>query len=251
MPIASIPALSAVQLEMTLEYYEDDSTNTSTQNTCYSDDCSSTSRDIHHQHVFSYMEISLNKSNNHRKLTVGELARQNIQCHSVELKEGSLIPTEFNGVGNHNDETAASAAYSAAYDSIEKSIISVDEDLALYHVWFGEATPERVDTVKKNYLAMQIAMESTQYALYFHGRACVPKFYAYSTYGDKVIYLCDLYYQAPPTGANSKMGTIVHEMSHVVANTYDGGNGAKACKELTQDDAINNADCYQFFSEAQ
>ena len=44
------------------------------------------------------------------------------------------------------------------------------------------------------------------------------------------MYLCDKYFSAPTVGDNSKMGTIIHEMSHAVAGTDDFEYGEADCQ---------------------
>ena len=79
-----------------------------------------------------------------------------------------------------------------------------------------------------------------------------PNIYGYFDPKYNEINLCELYYNAPMTGENSKMGTIVHEMSHAAAKTEDHEYGHVKCLSLAindQDKACNNADNFEYYCE--
>ena len=70
------------------------------------------------------------------------------------------------------------------------------------------------------------------------------------------IYLCKVFWSAPAIGRDSKMGTLIHEMSHfnVVAGTDDYVYGATGAHSLALTDpvkAIDNADNHEYFAEDQ
>jgi peptidyl-Lys metalloendopeptidase len=77
--------------------------------------------------------------------------------------------------------------------------------------------------------------------------------YVYPNQPDKV-YLGRAFADAPPTGANSRAGTLSHEMSHyvVAGGTDDHAYGPDDCRSLAKADpasALNNADNYEYFME--
>lgn len=66
------------------------------------------------------------------------------------------------------------------------------------------------------------------------------------------INLCKAFWAAPLTGTDSRAGTIVHETSHLVANTEDYAYGHEAASALATSDpsrAIYNADNHEYFVE--
>jgi Lysine-specific metallo-endopeptidase len=79
--------------------------------------------------------------------------------------------------------------------------------------------------------------------------------YAYVDPGDLTkINLGLKFLSAPATGANSKLGSIVHEVTHyfLTGNTDDIRYGKNDCLQLAQQDpdsALKNADNYEYFIE--
>lgn len=163
----------------------------------------------------------------------------------------SLRTPRYAGTHTSSDTRTASSAYSAAYNILYKSSQEATSTSSLYREWFGN--PYYRQTVKGAYLSIKSAIEQYTYTLYFHGPDCEANVFAYTYHGSRVIYFCDAYFHAPITGSDSKMGTIVHEMSHAVAYTDDIAYGKQDCKDLARYDpssAIKNADNYEYFSEA-
>jgi Lysine-specific metallo-endopeptidase len=79
--------------------------------------------------------------------------------------------------------------------------------------------------------------------------------YAYVDPGDLTkINLGLKFFNAPPTGMDSKLGAIVHEVTHyfLTGNTDDIRYGKNDCLQLAQQDpvsALKNADNYEYFIE--
>ena len=162
------------------------------------------------------------------------------------------------------DKGETKHAYKLAYSAIEKSIPSTTETSELYKEWFGD--PHK-PTVKSNYTTMKSTMEKTEFTL--HARPTEDEngdklkeisYYGFTYKDNSTIYLGDCYFDADLEGTDSKMGTIVHEMSHAAAGTEDvkqDGNyvyGQEECQKLAMDHpelAIINADNYEYLSEAQ
>ena len=98
-----------------------------------------------------------------------------------------------------------------------------------------------------------------------------PNCFLFISFG--TIYLCDVFWEAPTQGANSKVsnscscmldknsslsylqgGTLIHEASHFTQNagTKDHVYGQDDCKLLAQNDpdtAVDNADSHEYFAE--
>lgn len=225
-----------VKLQTKIKFFADESTNSSTQLV-----------------VSNVEELSVIQSNNRPKLTRGEVARRNTYtAPNSSLKAESAKTPVFKGDSTSSDQSTAKTAYTAAYNVLYKSEQSVTGNPTLYKTWFGYSGYQ--NTVRGNYLDIKSAIETYAYTLYFHGPECRDGVYAYTYHGAMTVYFCSAYFSAPTLGSNSKMGTIVHEMSHAVAYTDDIVYGERACQSLAQADpsqAIKNADNYEYFSENQ
>jgi peptidyl-Lys metalloendopeptidase len=125
----------------------------------------------------------------------------------------------------------------------------------LHAYWFGTYNSSRYSTTKSHYTAINLAFFNESAVTYDCG--CKKPYYAYvyPTQPYK-IYLCKVFWTAPTTGRDSKMGTLIHEMSHfnVVASTDDYVYGATGAHNLALTDpakAIDNADNHEYFAEDQ
>ncbi len=121
-----------------------------------------------------------------------------------------------------------------------------------YTTWFGIYSSSRYSTVTNHFTAIDGAFINA--GITFDCR-CKQNYYAYvyPTQPYK-IYLCRVFWMAPPIGTDSRAGTLIHEMSHfnVVASTDDyvyGQTGAKALAIEDPNKAVNNADNHEYFSE--
>jgi peptidyl-Lys metalloendopeptidase len=121
-----------------------------------------------------------------------------------------------------------------------------------YTTWFGLVTTNRYNTVQGNFGTISTAMNSANITFDCSSKRNV---YAY-VYPNQPyrIYLGRVFWTAPPTGTDSKAGTLIHEMSHftVVAGTDDvvyGQTGARSLAATDPDSAIRNADSHEYFAE--
>ena len=144
-------------------------------------------------------------------------------------------------------------AFAAARDIIRRSIDSTSNDSRLYTRWFGT---DFTDSVHKKYKKMDQTMED---GITINLRPYIGDLYGFFKlrYPEEIS-LCGLYYKAPMKGKNSKMGIIVHEMSHAAAGTDDividrkKQYGHKKCLRLAKDNQIKarmNADNFEYYSE--
>ena len=121
-----------------------------------------------------------------------------------------------------------------------------------YTTWFGAVSTANYSAVRNNFTQISTAMSSA--AVQFDC-GCKKPYFAY-VYANQPynIFLCKAFWTAPMTGADSKAGTLVHEMSHftVVAGTEDWVYGQAGAKNLATTDpakAISNADNHEYFAE--
>jgi peptidyl-Lys metalloendopeptidase len=125
-----------------------------------------------------------------------------------------------------------------------------------YVTWFGDysLTTNR-QTAKSDFDNIADALTKA-YGADCSGTDCKSTWYAFVHPGDttRVIHLCPQFWKAGETGADSKPGVLVHEMSHftAVAGTSDYEYGQSDCKALAKSDptkAVKNADNNEYFAE--
>ncbi len=132
--------------------------------------------------------------------------------------------------------------------------LEVDQrpDSPRYTKWFGTYTASRYDLVTNHFDKIYKALANE--TISFHCD-CNENYYAY-VYPDEPyhIYLCNAFWNAPATGTDSRMGTIIHETSHfyVVTGTDDHAYGQSSCEALADSDpdkAVDNADSHEYIAE--
>ena len=112
-----------------------------------------------------------------------------------------------------------------------------------------------MNTVKGAYLNIKYAMETKQFIIRFDGQHCyeVKNIVAYTYKGSTTLYMCAIYRSEPDIkGSSTKLGTILHELTHAVAYTDDIIYGEQNCLNLAKTDpgrAVKNADNYRVFTE--
>lgn len=134
----------------------------------------------------------------------------------------------------------------------ENFLLGNNSDSSRYLEWFGIYDFSRYSTVTTNYTALSNAWDNASVTF---DCGCKKPYYAY-VYPNQPynIYLCKVFWTAPMDGTDSKGGTLIHEMSHfsVVAGTNDyvyGQAGARNLAITNPDNAIKNADNYEYFAE--
>ena len=89
-------------------------------------------------------------------------------------------------------------------------------------------------------------------SIQLYGYYCDEKDYTYAYHATDTIYICDLYINAEDSGYNSKMGTMVHELTHAVSYTKDWVYEESNClyeAKYYSSYAIQNADNYRYFTQ--
>jgi peptidyl-Lys metalloendopeptidase len=153
-----------------------------------------------------------------------------------------------------DQQTLLAAARNTAktYAANSENYLLAGNQGSRYTTWFGAITPTRYNTVKNNFIAISNAMDNA--GITFDCK-CKQPYYAYVYSNDPYkIYLCKVFWQAPPAGTDSQAGTLIHEMSHfdIVAGTDDFAYGKAAAMQLATNnpnDAIKNADSHEYFAE--
>ncbi|MFH8259321.1 M35 family metallo-endopeptidase [Streptomyces roseolus] len=156
-----------------------------------------------------------------------------------------------------DQEVAIKAAASAATDYIANAhqyLVNPPADSTgeRYTTWFGQDDPQRrahVESVFSN-----LASNDLETFIY-DCSSCVAPVYGY-TYPNQygTIYLGPLFWESPATGTDSQAGYLIQAASQFQANgsTQEHEHGPDDCQELARvnpDNAITNADNYQYFAE--
>ena len=187
------------------------------------------------------------------KPTEGDLARRNASTPTPPEKNCTFKPPKIVGECTREQLKCMTQAYQLAFAAIMKSIksacvIPIGEE---YKMWFGKKFKKKVKNV---FTTMKRSIKTTEYTLCCGSKECKNNWYGYTYKGSTKIYLCKLFFEAKLKGTDSKLGVIVHELSHAAACTDDHEYGQRRCKELAKRDpkkACNNADSYEYFAEAQ
>ena len=157
--------------------------------------------------------------------------------------------------GTGGQKNAVRAAHENAYNYVKAGLEQLNNN-ENYKEWFGNHTAIREEKVRKRLLAVKNAMESKTFVYDLSGDAeCADGDFAFTFFGVSAIWFCSLFWDAPARGIASKAGTIVHEHTHSSAEVEDIRDmyGVEACRKLAiekPDDALNNADNYEFFVES-
>ena len=209
------------------------------------------------QKVTSNIEVlSFADSPNAPKLTDGELHRRSTTKTVIKDADAAIPNVVFDGPDvTRGLKSNAETNYLRSFYSIIDSYFASREDPALYQRWFGEITPtnvENVQDVQDVFYDMWAAMYYETITLYFWGPECEENWYGYTYTNSRVIYLCEkLWNRIPDVGVDGKVDTLVHELSHAIAETDDIAYGVPDCLELAEkspDEAIINAENYCYFA---
>jgi peptidyl-Lys metalloendopeptidase len=180
----------------------------------------------------------------------GRLPRGALEA-GIPIPEGAGL--SFSRCSNAQQEAitgAVQAAQAMAQDA--DAYLQRKDPGPRYSSWFGAIDPARSATVVRHFQAIKDAFATRPVTV---DCGCTASYYAY-VYPNQPykIYVCKAFWSAPPTGTDSKGGTLVHEMSHftVVAGTDDLAYGQSAAGQLATSDpdkAIQNADSHEYFGE--
>ena len=209
------------------------------------------------------------------KLTKGQEARENEKLQA-KAEPAFILQTEVGKIalylegdypkhqedGGQYQEAQTIEAYKCAYEAVAKSLLSVSCKLVwqtrdrakVVTDWFGENHQNEAYRV---YEGVKCGMEKKEFTLLPDMDPRKKRWYAYTHKGTTIIYLCQKYFKVNLTGTDSKMGTIVHELSHALAGTDDVKleqkcYGQDACLFLAKEHpemAVRNADNYEYFAE--
>ncbi|KAI0094340.1 deuterolysin M35 metalloprotease [Irpex rosettiformis] len=184
-----------------------------------------------------------------------------VQPHTMSVSSAattarpSPVKREAYTACSPDQQTAITAAASMAQAMVADSFTHAQAHTARtirYQVWFGAYSDANHATVLTNYASLN----NGSYAEYSYDCSCnIPSVFGYARpdqYGK--VTLCNAFWDAPVNGTDSQGGTLVHVGSYFYQNggTIDYTYGQEAAIELAQttpDEAVQNADNYEYFAE--
>ena len=186
--------------------------------------------------------------------TMGEHYRQLSKVNQQAYSQQSGNPRDpaFIG-GSASQQALTKEIHRANYHYITAALDDIDDNRAHYVSWFGSSDANRISTVKRVFNEMKSSLEQDTYTYHFNDPGCSPGVYAFTYFDSTDIFLCDVYVASDDLfGTDTKLCTIVHELSHARSRIEDHRYGRSNCLNLASSNpnlAIDNADNYCYFLE--
>ena len=157
----------------------------------------------------------------------------------------------FDGCSTEEENTVADGL-SQAVTYVDDALSCLGKKLAVdrYTNWFGTYDTSRFSTIVDHFNKIRTGLTENTIKFTCHG-SCSNNTWAYVG-GENYIVLCPQYWSHPLVGTDSKGGTVVHEASHLYANTRDWIYQPTGAMDLADNDpskAIENADNHEYFAE--
>jgi hypothetical protein len=144
-------------------------------------------------------------------------------------------------------------ALATARERLGEAIRLVRESPEDQHVrrWFGSASP-KVIAISLERTAARLADVSDLDIRCNDPSACPGGRFAYARERDLILGVCPPFFRAGTDGTDSRWGILIHEATHIAANTRDHAYRPNGALRLAKDDpmrAYANADNYEYFVE--
>lgn len=144
-------------------------------------------------------------------------------------------------------------ALAEAREALAKAVRLVRDQPDHPHVarWFGSA-PRKTIAITLELTAARLANTSELNIRCNDPAGCPGGRFAYARERDLVLGLCPPYFRARMEGTDSRWGILIHEATHIAANTRDHvyrPNGALVLAKENAARAAENADNYEYFVE--
>lgn len=145
----------------------------------------------------------------------------------------------------------------AAIEGKTPYIAADQKEINRFEVWFG--TIEQYDThishVKDLICAIHQRFEDDNIILYYDVCKKNKDCFAFVECDDIYrrilkIHLCNEFFATNDDRCNTKLGTILHELTHLVGFTGDIAYGEKDCRNMNKTFSIFNADSYEMYLES-
>ena len=196
----------------------------------------------------------------HGRATAGEVARHQREASNsltpkakmgaAKKKKSSVPkPPKLTG-GTASEKSAEKKAHKQGYKLVIEALAELSNNRR-YREWFGAHNATRFARVRGVHMTVRDEMKNETYTYDLTGTGCQSGWFAYTYKGSSTIWFCGSFWSAPPTGTDSKAGTVVHEHTHASASTDDVTYGQSKCRNLAISDpnsAVNNADNYEYYA---
>lgn len=163
-------------------------------------------------------------------------------------------------------KTKINDAYTAAATPLQKTVAYVNGlpgkgETAPFTTWFGHMD-NRTEAARIFNGVQTIYSNSTDMTVFCPGQtavetvggyswsACGTSTYASSRKDVMVLKVCPNFFNLSKDGAiDSQAGSIIHEFTHVYADTEDHEYGCKDTRALPKEKSVENADSYEYLVE--
>lgn len=196
--------------------------------------------------ISASFDVEINSSPNR----ASSLATPSPAGDAVTALAGSLAVTNCSASQQTTIHSAMEHAKTHAHTA--HTYLTAGHTGSRYSTWFGTYVSSRYATLRAHFAAIADALHNKPITV---DCGCQASYYAYvyPTQPYK-IYVCNGFWTAPLRGADSKLGTLIHEISHfnAVASTDDWAYGQPGAKSLATSDplrALDNADSHEYFAE--
>jgi hypothetical protein len=153
--------------------------------------------------------------------------------------------------GTAEQQNTMQTAHKNGHALAAQALSNLNDD-AHYQLWFGASDPGRLADVRSSFQSIVNDFENKTFTYNIDDTACPPGSIACTTAKNTIINICSPFWGLSAEGSSSMAGRVLHEHSHASASTVDVENGQDDCKQLAidhPDDAVVNADSYEFFAE--
>ncbi|TZG32488.1 M35 family metallo-endopeptidase [Agrobacterium sp. B1(2019)] len=193
---------------------------------------------------------SIHPHNSLTILALGMLLAVTGQAHATNLKYDANCTKEHRTLTKEAFARIMPVAKKAA-NAVDG--MTVEKTSPLYETWFGKANQTRLTRVQSTIGDVRDLLQSKKtFTVECVPQRCGNGTFALTTHKRDYIGLCAAFFKAPLTGEDSRSGTLLHELTHVVAGTQDytyGRTNAQKRAAGNPNEAVNNADNYEFFME--
>ncbi|MCX7685235.1 MAG: M35 family metallo-endopeptidase [Acetobacteraceae bacterium] len=158
------------------------------------------------------------------------------------------------GVCTDRHHAVIDEAYAEAARRVRLALarLSAGEPPPEFRRWFGDAPAKPVETRLRLILAALERGRPHDTACE-QPRACQGTVAAYAMPATGALGFCARFFRMPDAGLDSRFGTVIHELSHLVADTEDFAYGPRRAEALARENpglAVRNADNLQYFVES-
>lgn len=160
----------------------------------------------------------------------------------------------FAGVCTAEQAAVIEEAFVAAERRVRRALelLAAEPAMPEFGRWFGDGSAKAVRTRLTLILGALTRHRPEDMACNVP-RACEGAIVAYASPATGAMGFCPRFFRMPERGLDSRFGTVVHELSHVVADTEDFAYGPRRAEALARENpglAVRNADNLQYFVES-